>query len=107
MAKENTQSNKVMKRGSHSFVLSRPRITEKATALSNEHTYVFEVRRDATKNEIKKAVQTFFKVHPVWVNVVAGRTKKVRSPKTGKIGTTSSSKKAYVRLKKGETISLT
>jgi large subunit ribosomal protein L23 len=82
-------------------VLRRPLITEKSTLLKErESTVCFEVHRDATKAEIKRAVETFFgsKVADVRVSNVHGKVKR-----QGRyFGKRPDWKKAYVVLKKGE-----
>ena len=82
-------------------VIRRPLITEKSTALKEtQRTLCFEVHRDATKPEIKKAVETLFgvKVADVRVANVHGKVKR-----QGRyVGQRPDWKKAYVVLKKGE-----
>jgi large subunit ribosomal protein L23 len=82
-------------------VIRRPLITEKATTLKeSQHTLVFEVHRDATKPEIKKAVEALFdtKVADVRVATVHGKVKR-----QGRYaGRRPDWKKAIVVLKKGE-----
>ncbi len=82
-------------------VLRRPLITEKSTNLKEtQRTLGFEVHRDATKPEIKKAVETLFgvKVQEVRVANVHGKVKR-----QGRyVGRRPDWKKAYVVLKKGE-----
>ncbi|HZN95130.1 MAG TPA: 50S ribosomal protein L23, partial [Myxococcales bacterium] len=79
----------------------RPLVTEKSTALKEtQATLAFEVHRDATKPEIKKAVETLFgvKVEEVRVANVHGKVKR-----QGRfVGRRPDWKKAYVVLKKGE-----
>ena len=82
-------------------VLRRPLITEKSTRLKDEQrTLGFEVHRDATKPEIKKAVEQFFgvKVQDVRVANVHGKTKR----QGRSVGRRPDWKKAYVVLKQGE-----
>jgi large subunit ribosomal protein L23 len=60
-------------------VIRRPLITEKSTLLKEtQRTLVFEVHRDATKPEIKKAVEALFdtKVEKVRVSIVHGKVKR-------------------------------
>jgi large subunit ribosomal protein L23 len=60
-------------------VIKRPLITEKSTLLKEgQRTLVFEVHRDATKPEIKKAVETLFdtKVSEVRVSNMHGKVKR-------------------------------
>ena len=82
-------------------VIRRPLVTEKATALKEQQGVLcFEVHRDATKPEIKKAVETLFgvKVQEVRVANVHGKVKR-----QGRfVGRRPDWKKAYVVLKKGE-----
>ncbi|HVN52753.1 MAG TPA: 50S ribosomal protein L23 [Anaerolineaceae bacterium] len=64
-------------------ILRRPRVTEKSNyQVSKLHQYVFEVDRDATKTQVKDAVETLFDVKVLRVNVVnapAKRTRRARS----------------------------
>lgn len=82
-------------------VIRRPLITEKSTVLKETgRALAFEVHRDATKPEIKKAVETLFnvKVDSVRVLNVHGKVKR-----QGRyVGRRPDWKKAYVVLKKGE-----
>lgn len=82
-------------------VIRRPLITEKSTALKETaRALAFEVHRDATKPEIKKAVETLFgvKVDSVRVLNVHGKVKR-----QGRyVGRRPDWRKAYVVLKKGE-----
>lgn len=82
-------------------VIRRPLITEKSTALKEtQRTLGFEVHRDATKPEIKKAVETLFgvKVQDVRVANVHGKVKR-----QGRYaGRRPDWKKAWVVLKEGE-----
>jgi large subunit ribosomal protein L23 len=88
-----------------SSVLKKPRITEKGAVISGtNNVYPFNVRIDATKKDIKEAVKLIYKVNPVKIAVVTIPAKSVRSRRTGKIGTKSGGKKAYVYLKKGDKI---
>lgn len=94
---------------SSAMLLSRgralfPRITEKATMQAERNVYVFTVDMDATKNEIMKLVELFYKVRPVKVSILPIRSKQV--VRRGIRGRTARAKKAYVFLKKGETITL-
>jgi large subunit ribosomal protein L23 len=82
-----------------------PLVTEKATALSERNQVVFRVRLEATKPEIKAAVEGLFNVSVLSVNtlVVKGKTKRFR----GREGRRSDWKKAMVRLAEGQSIDLT
>jgi len=82
-------------------VVRRPLITEKTTALKEtQRSLCFEVHRDASKPEIKKAVETLFgvKVQDVRVANVHGKVKR----QGRHVGRRADWKKAYVVLKQGE-----
>lgn len=87
----NIQSERLLK------VLLAPHVSEKAsTATEKRNVYVFEVIADATKSEIKDAVEKMFstKVKSVRVMNVGSKTKMFR----GKAGKRQGWKKAYVTL---------
>lgn len=88
-------------------ILRKPRITEKATTYMEVGTYVFNVAPRSTKQDIEKAVFAVYKVKPRMVRVVTVPSKTKRSSRTGKTGVKHGGKKAYVYLKKGETITIT
>jgi large subunit ribosomal protein L23 len=83
-------------------IIRSPLITEKATALSQFNQYVFEVMGNATKSEIKQAVEKLFKVTVLGVNTVLtkGKTKRFK----GRMGRRQDLKKAIVSVKQGQTI---
>jgi large subunit ribosomal protein L23 len=83
-------------------ILIKPLITEKATNLSSENKYVFEVRGKANKLEIKKAIKNVYGVEPINVNIVNVSGKSVRFGRTS--GRTKDRKKAIVTLKEGDKI---
>ena len=84
-------------------VLLAPHVTEKtALAMQNANQYAFRVRRDASKPDIKAAVELMFSVKVSDVNVVNEPGKTRRFGKTP--GRTQDWKKAYVRLAPGQTI---
>jgi large subunit ribosomal protein L23 len=86
-------------------VILAPVITEKATAVSESNQVVFKVRRDATKPEIKAAVEALFKVKVLSVNTLTrkGKNRTFRGIK----GKQQDVKKAIVRLAEGQTIDVT
>jgi large subunit ribosomal protein L23 len=86
-------------------IILSPVITEKATAASESNQVVFKVRRDATKPEIKAAIETLFKVKVLSVNTLTrkGKSKNFR----GVRGRQQDVKKAIVRLVEGQTIDVT
>jgi large subunit ribosomal protein L23 len=87
-------------------LLVAPHVSEKAARAGEKHNqYVFRVRRDATKPEIRKAVELMFSVEVDAVQVVNVMGKNKRFGAT--MGRRSDWKKAYVSLKSGQTIDLT
>ncbi|MEK7606532.1 MAG: 50S ribosomal protein L23 [Patescibacteria group bacterium] len=89
--------------GAH--ILRNPRITEKASMAASNNVYVFDVSKDSTKNSIKAAIKDVYKITPVKVRVAAIPTKTATN-RRGMTTTTGGGKKAYVYLKKGDTIEL-
>ena len=89
----------------HYDVIVSPVITEKATALSEQNKVVFKVRPDATKPQIKEAVEKLFDVKVTGVNtlITKGKKKVFR----GLRGQRSDVKKAIVTLAEGHTIDVT
>lgn len=87
-------------------LIERPHISEKAAiTVENSNQYVFRVRSEATKPEIKAAVESVFDVQVEKVQVlnVKGKTKRSRHG----MGRRSDWKKAYVRLAAGQEIDFT
>ncbi|MGI4954364.1 MAG: 50S ribosomal protein L23 [Janthinobacterium lividum] len=85
-------------------VVRSPVITEKATLLTERNQVVFRVAIDATKPEIKSAVEGLFGVKVLGVNTLVqkGKTKRFR----GRPGVRSDVKKAYVQLAEGQSIDM-
>ena len=86
-------------------VIRRPVITEKAMKGSEHNQVVFQVALDATKPEIKKAVESVFGVKVKAVNTLrqGGKQKVFR----GRKGVRSEVKKAIVTLAEGQSIDVT
>ena len=86
-------------------VILSPVITEKSSAASEFNQVVFKVRRDATKPEIKAAIEQLFKVKVLSVNTLTrkGKTKHFRGIK----GKQQDVKKAIIRLAEGDKIDVT
>ena len=89
----------------HYDVIRKPVITEKATMASEANAVVFQVAKDATKPQIKEAVEALFgvKVKAVNTTITKGKVKRFR----GQPGQRSDVKKAYVTLEEGNTIDVT
>lgn len=84
------------------FIVKRFAYTEKAGTLNQIGKYVFMVRLDANKSEIKKAVKELYKVDVLDVNTIRipGKSRRFRNTKNQK----SDYKKAIVTLKAGQKI---
>ena len=99
-------SERAYDEGRLATVLVAPIISEKATRIGEKQNQVmFKVLRDATKPEIKAAVEAVFGVRVKAVNtlITKGKTKRFR----GRPGVRSDRKKAYVTLEEGNTIDVT
>ena len=86
-------------------IVIAPVITEKATLASERSQVMFKVARNATKPQIKEAVEKLFDVKVKSVNTLVRRGK-VKAFK-GTVGTQSSTKRAIVTLAEGHTIDVT
>jgi large subunit ribosomal protein L23 len=95
-----------MKKEKHFDIIKRPLLTEKSAVLSDagKQSYIFEVRLDSTKQEVKEAVENIFNVQVESINtvIVSGKVKRVGRT----IGKRSTWKKAYITLKEGHQINL-
>jgi large subunit ribosomal protein L23 len=89
----------------HYDVVLAPHITEKSTLLSEHNAVVFKVAQDATKPQIKAAVEALFNVNVTGVNTIVtkGKTKRWK----GRPYTRSDVKKAIVTLADGQSIDVT
>ncbi|MCK0128004.1 50S ribosomal protein L23 [Erythrobacter sp. F6033] len=89
----------------HYDVILAPHITEKSTMASESNAVVFKVSNDATKPQIKEAVEAIYEKKVASVNTILtkGKTKRWK----GKPYKRSDFKKAVVRLADGEMIDFT
>ncbi|RZL85403.1 50S ribosomal protein L23 [Sphingomonas sp. CARO-RG-8B-R24-01] len=89
----------------HYDVIVAPHITEKATLLSEHNAVVFKVTNEATKPQIKAAIEALFDVTVLGVNTIVqkGKTKKWKGAPYKR----SDIKKAIVTLKDGQSIDVT
>jgi len=84
-------------------VLEAPIISEKSTiAAEKDHRFVFKVKKQATKKQVKNAVEAMFSVEVDSVHVLNVKGKQKRFGNTN--GQRSDWKKAYVKLKPGHDI---
>ena len=89
----------------HYDVVRGPHITEKSTMASEHNAVVFKVAGDATKPQIKEAVEALFGVEVVKVNTIVQKGKVKRWK--GRPYKRSDEKKAIVTLKEGDMIDVT
>jgi large subunit ribosomal protein L23 len=89
----------------HYDVIVAPHITEKSTLASENNAVVFKVAKDATKPQIKEAIEAIYDKKVVSVNTLVqkGKTKRWK----GKAYQRSDVKKAIVTLAEGEMIDIT
>lgn len=85
-------------------VISRPRITEKASDKAEDNVYVFDISPRANKVLIKEAVKNIYKVDTRKVNITKVPSKNIIS--RGKRGVKQGGRKALVYLKKGDKIEI-
>lgn len=89
-----------MKHSDLMSILVAPVVSEKSTKAAEKHNrVVFRVKRTATKNQVKRAVELLFKVEVDSVNVLNVGGKEKRFGRF--VGTRSDWKKAYIKLKPG------
>lgn len=86
------------------YTLKKPLVTEKNSLMAENGVYVFEVDRAASKTDIKASVEKYFrvKVDSVRTSICRGRARRTRLG----LGKVKYWKKAMVKLKEGEKISL-
>lgn len=87
-------------------VLVRPVVSEKTYALMDEGVYVFVVDPDATKVDVRFAVEQIFGVRVDKVNTLNRKGKRRRNRRSNSFGTRPSTKRAMVTLAAGDRIDL-
>jgi large subunit ribosomal protein L23 len=87
-------------------VILRPRLSEKTVRLSEQNVYTFVVKRDATKFQVRDAVKSLYNVTPVRVNIVNKKPAERMVGSRNRTKHVAGVKKAYVYLKKGDSINL-
>lgn len=81
-----------------------PRVTEKAAYAAEKNMYIFNVAMSANKIQIAQAIKNQYNVSPISVRVVVSKPKATTF--RGERGSQQAFKKAYVTLKKGDTIEI-
>ena len=99
------KSEAVTARAYHYDVIVSPVITEKSTAASEQNKVLFNVSLDATKADIKSAVEALFNVKVAKVNTLRrlGKIKRFRNT----VGKLSDTKRAIITLAEGQSVDLT
>ena len=87
-------------------VILSPQVSEKATYIAEKHNHViFRVAKDATKPEVKAAVELLWKDQKIEVESVQVANVKGKKKRFGRfMGRRSNWKKAYVSIKTGQEI---
>lgn len=88
----------------YSDIIIAPVITEKSMANRQNNVYTFKVAKDATKTDIKKAIEEAFKVSVESVNTLNTKSKRRRVGRYS--GRTKTYKKAIVTLAEGSSIEI-
>lgn len=86
------------------YVIKRPLVTEKNSVMSEQGVYVFEVDQEATKTDIRSAVEKYFRVKVLSVRTSICRDR-AKVTKLG-VGKKKYWKKAMVKLAPGQKITL-
>lgn len=84
------------------YTLVRPHITEKASLLASSNVYTLVVPVEMNKKEISKVVEKLYKVKALRITTAPIKKKNIFN--RGRWGTKGGGKKAYVFLKKGDSI---
>lgn len=85
-------------------IIKKPLVSEKSSAYGEYNTYVFEVDKKATKEMVKTAIEKAFEVKVDSVRTLVSRTKWLK--KQARFGPPKYKKKAFVKLAKGQTLSI-
>ena len=87
-------------------VLRKPVVTEKSTLLQDSRKYVFEIHPNATKSQVREAVERYFEVNVSSVNTIKIIPETRRFGASGRRSKVGAVKKAVVTLKPGQTIQI-
>ncbi len=87
-------------------IILKPVVSEKSYALYDSNVYTFIVHPDASKPEIRDAIQAIFDVKVRKVNTINRAGKRKRNRKSGTMGKRSDQKRAIVSLADGQSIDL-
>ncbi len=87
-------------------VILAPVVSEKSYGLLDRNVYTFVVHPDASKPEIRDAIESIFDVKVLKVNTLNRKGKPTRNRRTGKFGKRPDTKRAIVTLAEGDSIDL-
>jgi large subunit ribosomal protein L23 len=87
-------------------IIIKPVVSEKSYGLYDSNVYTFVVHPDATKPEIRDAIQAIFEVKVRKVNTLNRSGKRKRNRRSGTMGQRSDQKRAIVSLAEGHSIDL-
>jgi len=87
-------------------IIIKPVVSEKSYGLYDSNVYTFVVHPDASKPEIRDAIQAIFDVKVRKVNTLNRSGKRKRNRKSGTMGQRSDQKRAIVSLAEGQSIDL-
>jgi len=87
-------------------VIIKPRITEKSALLIDKNVYTFEIKKGASKYDVRDAIKALYNVTPVSVRIVNKQPRHFMSRTRGRDMMVNGLRKAYVYLKKGDRIDL-
>lgn len=85
-------------------IIIKPVVSEKSYGLYDSNVYTFVVHPDASKPEIRDAIQAIFDVKVRKVNTLNRSGKRKRNRRTGVFGKRADTKRAIVSLAEGQTI---
>ncbi len=89
-----------------SAVILKPRITEKTALLGDKNVYTFEIKKNASKYDVRDAIKALYKVTPERIHIVNKQPRHSMSRMRGRDMMEHGLRKAYVYLKKGDRIEL-
>ena len=87
-------------------IVIEPIVSEKSYTLLEQDVYTFRVNPQASKPEIRRAVEEIFDVRVIKVNTMNRKGKRKRNPRTNTWGKRPTTKRAIVTLAEGDTIDL-
>ena len=90
----------------HRDVSGRPGVSEKSYRLVEDNVYTFIVAPNASKPEIRDAIESIFEVGVIKVNTLNRKGKRIRNRRTMTFGKRSDEKRAIVTLAEGDSIDL-